>query len=67
MHILDDLIDKYTTILDRDPLDYSESTDVILESFAKEIIRECANQVNSVYKQGGGTYAETILKHFDIK
>ena len=65
--MLDDLIDKYTTILDRDPLDHSESTDVILENFAKEIIRECASQVKDVYKQGGGTYAETILKHFNVK
>ena len=65
--MLDNLIDKYATILDRDPLDHSESTDVILEAFAKEIIRECASQVKDVYKQGGGTYAETILKHFNIK
>lgn len=65
--MLDDLIDKYTTILDRDPLDHSESTDVILEEFAKEIIRECAKQVSNVYKQGGGTYGEVILKHFNIK
>ena len=40
MHILDDLIDKYTTILDRDPLDHSESTDVILEAFANKVIEQ---------------------------
>jgi hypothetical protein len=38
-----------------------------LEKFAELIIRECAAQVDSVYKQGGGTYGETILKHFGIK
>jgi len=38
-----------------------------IEHFAELIIRECANQVNHVYKQGGGTYGETILKHFDLK
>lgn len=30
-------------------------------------IRECAYQVKSVYKQGGGNYGETILKYFDLK
>ena len=38
-----------------------------IDTLCKLIIRECADQVNSVYKQGGGTYAETILKHFNIK
>ncbi len=38
-----------------------------LEKFAELIIRECAAQVDNVYKQGGGTYGETILRHFGIK
>ena len=37
------------------------------EKFAELIIRECAAQVDNVYKQGGGTYSETILNHFGIK
>ena len=38
--MLDKLIDEYVTILDRDPLDHSESTDVILEEFANKVIQE---------------------------
>jgi hypothetical protein len=38
-----------------------------LEKFAELIVRECAKQVNGLYKQGGGTYGETILNHFKIK
>jgi len=38
-----------------------------IERFAELLIRDCAKQVNHVYKQGGGTYAEVILKHFNIK
>jgi len=35
--------------------------------FAELIIRECAQQVNSIYKQGGGTYGESILNHFGLR
>ena len=38
-----------------------------IEKLSELIVRECAKQVNNVYKQGGGTHAETILKHFGIK
>jgi hypothetical protein len=37
-----------------------------LEQFVELLIRDCAKQVNNVYKQGGGTYGETILKHYNI-
>ena len=37
------------------------------EHFAELLIRDCAKQVNSVYKQGGGTYAEVILKHYNLE
>jgi hypothetical protein len=37
------------------------------EHFAELLIRDCANQVNHIYKQGGGTWGEVILKHFNIK
>jgi len=37
--MLDKLIDEYTTILDRDPLDHSEATDVILQEFANKVIQ----------------------------
>jgi hypothetical protein len=35
--------------------------------FAELIVRECAKQVNSIYKQGGGTYGESILNHFGLR
>jgi hypothetical protein len=38
-----------------------------IERFAELLIRDCAKQVNNVYKQGGGTYAEAILKHYNIE
>jgi hypothetical protein len=37
---LDNLIDEYVTILDRDPLDHSESTDVILLEFANNSVSQ---------------------------
>jgi hypothetical protein len=37
-----------------------------LEDFAELLIRDCAKQVNNVYKQGGGTYGESILKHYNL-
>jgi hypothetical protein len=37
-----------------------------LEEFAELLIRDCAKHVNNVYKQGGGTYSETILKYYNI-
>jgi len=44
--MLDYLIDKYVTILDRDPLDQAESTDIILRHFAKEIIEQVIKELN---------------------
>ena len=38
-----------------------------LEQFAELLIRDCAKQVNHIYKQGGSTWGEVILKHHDIK
>lgn len=35
--------------------------------FAELIVRECARQVDNIYKQGGGTYGENILNHFGFK
>ena len=37
-----------------------------LEKFAELLIRDSAKQVNHLYRQGGGTYGETILNHFNI-
>jgi hypothetical protein len=45
----------------------AESADAAYAQFAELIIRDCAKQVNNVYMQGGGTYGEKILKHFNIK
>jgi hypothetical protein len=36
--MLDKLIEEYTAILDKDPLDHSESTDIILAEFANKVI-----------------------------
>lgn len=44
-----------------------EDIETAYATFAELIIRECASQVNNVYVQGGGTYGEKILKHFNIK
>jgi len=52
--MLDKLIDEYVTILDRDPLDHSESTDVILLEFANKVIelnRQNLGQSNYYKKQ----------------
>ena len=38
--MLDNLIDEYTAILDKDPLDQMGSTDVILRNFAEKIIKQ---------------------------
>ena len=43
--MLDTLIDEYVTILDRDPLDHSESTDVILLEFANKVIQATINDL----------------------
>ena len=36
--MFDKLIDEYVTILDKDPLDQSKSTYVILEEFANKVL-----------------------------
>jgi len=38
-----------------------------IEKFAELIIRDCAKQVNHIYKQGGGTWGEVILTKYNIK
>jgi len=37
-----------------------------LQNFAELLIRESAKPVSNLYKQGGGTYGEVILKKFNI-
>jgi hypothetical protein len=56
--MLDKLIDEYTTILDRDPMDHSESTDVILLEFANKIIQETINDLgqSKYYKPATVTF-----------
>jgi hypothetical protein len=46
--------------------DLPDDVYIPLEEFAELLIRDCAKQVNNVYKQGGGTYGETILKYYNI-
>jgi len=48
-------------------IDWSSSYDKELDKFYELVVRECAKEVNNVYKQGGGTYAETILKKMNVK
>jgi len=43
--MLDKLIDEYTAILDKDPLDQSKSTDQILIEFADKVIQEYLKEV----------------------
>ena len=38
--MLDKLIEEYTAILDKDPLDQSQSTDIILAEFANKVIKQ---------------------------
>lgn len=47
--------------------DLSDDIFIPLEQLVELIIRDCAKQVNNVYKQGGGTYSEVILKHYNIE
>ena len=37
------------------------------EYFAELLVRGCAKQVNHLFKQGGGTWGEVILKHYNIQ
>ena len=48
-------------------IDWSGNHDKELEKFYELVVRACAKEVNSVYKQGGGTYAEVILKKLKVK
>jgi hypothetical protein len=48
-------------------IDWSSSYDKELEKFYELVVRECAKEVKDVYKQGGGTYEETILKKMNVK
>jgi hypothetical protein len=48
-------------------IDWAGPYDKELEKFYELVVRECAKEVNSVYKQGGGTYAEAILKKLKVK
>ena len=52
--MLDKLIDEYTAILDKDPMDQSQSTDQILQEFADKVIelsRQNLGQSNYYKKQ----------------
>ena len=38
-----------------------------IEKFDELIIRDCAKQVNHIYKQGGGTWGEVIIKNYKLE
>jgi hypothetical protein len=46
---------------------FNKDQSIDIEKFAELLIKDCAKQVNHIYKQGGGTWGEVILKHYDIK
>ena len=48
-------------------IDWAGPYDKELEKFYELVVRECAKEVTNVYKQGVGTYAETILKKMNVK
>jgi hypothetical protein len=56
--MLDKLIEEYTAILDKDPLDHSESTDIILAEFANKIIQATINDLgqSNYYKPATISY-----------
>ena len=62
--MLDKLIDEYTTILDRDPMDQTETTDNILRIFANKVIqnylKETISDLNqsSYYKKQHGLWID---------
>lgn len=47
--------------------DLPDDVFIPLEKFAELLIRDSAKQVNHLFKQGGGTWGEVIIKHFDIE
>jgi hypothetical protein len=47
--------------------DLPDEVFIPLEKFAELLIRDSAKQVNHLFKQGGGTWGEVIIKHFDIE
>ena len=47
--------------------DLPDEVFIPLEKFAELLIRESAKPVNHLSKQGGGTWGEVILTHFDVK
>ena len=52
--MFDKLIDEYVAILDKDPLDQSKSTDVILQEFTNKVLelnRQNLGQSNYYKKQ----------------
>jgi hypothetical protein len=46
---------------------YDRNQSFDIEKFAELLIRDCAKQVNHIYKQGGGTWGEVILKNYNIQ
>jgi hypothetical protein len=46
---------------------YDRNQSFDIEKFAELLIRECAKPVSNLYKQGGGTWGEVILKQFDLE
>jgi hypothetical protein len=63
---IDELAKEATTYIEP-TTDSGEGWIFNKEKFAELIVRECAKQVKHLYRQGGGTYGESILEHFGFK
>ena len=49
--MLNELIDEYTAILDKDPMDQTETTDNILRTFANKVIQNYLKETISDLNQ----------------
>lgn len=60
--MLDKLIEEYTKILDKDPIDQSESTDQILRKFANKVIEYTIDDLgqSNYYKPAKTRYDQNL-------
>jgi len=64
---VEDLINQYTEILDRDPMDQIEDTQTILRKFTQALALECASVVeNNLYQGIGYNTSKKVKEHFGV-
>ena len=54
-------------LIEQAGFELDETNTPALKLLVELVARESAKQVDHVYKQGGGTWGEAILKHFNLK